>query len=201
MDFDNTTTGKKKKRRIKVWDVVLIVLLLFVAFNKHAKSVVLRGMMSIGLFRPSIPDGVPPQTATLSDFVYKNERGESMSTNALRGKVIFINFWASWCPPCLAEMPSLQKLYDKHKGDSNVVFLFINEDSNRREGSDYLRKNGFTMPLFQASGSVSDIIYSGTLPTTAVVSSHGEVLLKHEGVGNFNTDKFDSWLNTLVSGE
>lgn len=201
MDTSKTTPGHTRKRRIKVWDVVLIALLLFVAINKDAKSVVLRGMMSIGLFRPSIPDEVPEQTVAMGDFTYINERGESMFTNALRGKVIFMNFWASWCPPCLAEMPSLQKLYDKYQSDSNVVFLFINEDDNREAGLNYLRKHNFTMPLLQTSGAAPEIIYSGTLPTTTVISKNGEVLLKHEGVGNFNTDKFEAWFSSLSAGK
>ncbi len=187
-----------KKRRIKIWDILLIGLLLFVAFNKHAKSYVIRGMMSIGLFRPDVPDTSAPTSATVAAFSFKDETGGLVSTDELKGKVVFVNFWASWCPPCLAEMPSLQRLYDRFKSDSNFVFLFINEDNNRDAGVDYLRTNNYTIPFLQSSGPVPDEVYSGTLPTTAVIGASGQLLMQHEGAGNFETNKFINWFGGLA---
>ncbi|WP_313261610.1 TlpA disulfide reductase family protein [Sphingobacterium sp.] len=66
-------------------------------------------------------------------FVLKNEfcdeKGNIQNTSSLRGKVVLISFWASWCPPCQAEFPSIETLYSKFKNNPDVFFLTINQDN------------------------------------------------------------------------
>ena len=121
-----------------------------------------------------------------------------METSDLKGKVVFINFWASWCPPCRAEMPSLDLLYKKLKDDNRFVFLFMNEDEDRNKAIRYLEKNNFKIPLYYRSGQISGEIFGGTLLTTVVINKEEEVVLKHEGMAEYNTEKFIRELKELL---
>ena len=97
---------------------------------------------------------------------------------------------ASWCPPCRAEMPSLNELYLKLKDDKDLVFLFINEDDDMAKGKEYLEKSQFEIPFFSQPGNISNEIFSGTLPTTVILNKEGNIVLRHQGMAGYNTDTF-----------
>ncbi|MGZ5253248.1 MAG: TlpA family protein disulfide reductase [Flavitalea sp.] len=181
----------KKPLRI-IGNVLFYGLLLLVLLNGDVKSWVLRQLVSVGIFSTSI-DKVSENKSALpkaAAFSYRNEKGETVSTESLKGKVVFINFWASWCPPCRAEMPSIYDLYNKFKNDERYVFIFMNEDEDKQKAVNYLKKEGFDMPIMTASGTISSELYSGTLPTTIVLNKKGEVAMKHEGMAKYSSGSF-----------
>ncbi len=184
-----------KKRGLSI---LLISFLIIIVFVPDAKSLLLQQLVSAGLFNAEIKkEGVNnlPQTAS---FSFTNSAGITVTTAGLKGKVVFINFWASWCPPCRAEMPSLDELYKKLQNDDRFVFLFINEDEDKSKAIKYLEKNHFTIPLYSRLGDVPNEIFSGTLPTTVVIDKDGKVVLKHEGLAGYNTDAFIRQLKDLL---
>lgn len=184
-----------KKRGLSV---LLISFLIIIVFVPDAKSFLLQQLVSVGLFKAEIKkNGVNnlPETAS---FSFTNSAGITTTTAGLKGNVVFINFWASWCPPCRAEMPSLELLYKKLQNDNRFVFLFINEDEDKSKAIKYLEKNHFTIPLYSRLGDVPNEIFSGTLPTTVVINKDGKVVLKHEGLAGYNTEAFIRQLKDLL---
>lgn len=181
-----------------VYNILFFGLLIFFIFNTDAKSWVLRQMISIGLFKPNIQKGGSKNEETPAAFSYQDENGNTISTNDLKGKVIFINFWATWCPPCRAEMPSLNEMYNKLKDDNRYVFLFINEDEDLSKATSYLQKNNFAMPLITRTGQIPPQVFSGTLPTTVVLNKEGKIVMKKEGLANYNNKDFLQQLEDLL---
>ena len=93
-----------------------------------AKSWVLQQLMRTGIFTAKMENKAPDvSTETAIDFNFENEQGSVQNTSSLRGKVVFINFWASWCPPCRQESPNLVKAYNKFK-DKNFTILGVSLD-------------------------------------------------------------------------
>lgn len=188
------------KQAKKSWLTILIYgLLAIVIFSPGAKSWVLQQVVSTGLLKADIKK--PSQDKGLQEaqpFLFMNVDGKTTSTADLKGKVVFINFWASWCPPCRAEMPDLQELYEKLKDDNRFVFLFINEDQDSNNGIQYLSKNQFSLPFYIRSGDVSRGLFSGSLPTTVVINKDGKIVLKHEGMAGYNSDNFIRQLKELL---
>lgn len=156
------------------------MLLLFFVFNTNAKSWLLQQLVSVGFFNAEIKEekGVKNSASQNVPFLFTDVNGKTLSTSDLKGKVVFVNFWATWCPPCLAEMPSLNALYNKLKEEKRFIFLFINEDEDQTKGEKYLQRNKFTIPLYIRSGSVPTDIFNGTLPTTIVLDKAGTVVFK-----------------------
>jgi thiol-disulfide isomerase/thioredoxin len=87
-------------------------------------------------------------------------------------------------------MPSLNALYNKLKDDDRFVFLFINEDENASKAKAYLQNNRYAFPFVTRAGNIPTEIFSGTLPTTVILNKEGNVVMKHEGLANYNADKF-----------
>lgn len=189
----------------KVWQYIrkngfTILMFVFIGIlfvSPDAKSFVLRQLLVTGFFNPSI-DKKSADTSSATDFNFVDESGNIQSTTSLRGKVVFINFWASWCPPCRAEFPSIEVLYTQFKDNPDMFFLTINEDSDLAKGRAYLDKEGFSVPLYTASGNVPSEIYSGSLPTTIVLDKDGKVRFHHTGFANYASGKFVKQIEELI---
>lgn len=184
----------------KVWNVVFFAGLIVFIFNTDAKAWVLRQLVSVGIFNAKMEKDAAAKSTSLdaASFSFSGVGGVVRSTTDLKGKVVFINFWATWCPPCRAEMPSLNALYNEFREDERFVFLFINEDDDLAKAQQYLKENGFNVPLVTRTGNVPAELYSGTLPTTLVLNKEGAVVLKHEGVAGYNTPRFKQQLRDLL---
>ena len=183
----------------KVWNYLFIGMLLLFLFNSSAKAWLLRQFLSVGLFSAEIKKEAiaTNQSAQTPAFSFTNENGSTFSTAGLKGKVVFVNFWATWCPPCRAEMPGLMELYNQFRNDDRFVFLFLNEDSDRAKANAYLQEKEYDLPLHTAAGNVPAEVYSGTLPTTVIINKEGMIVFKHEGLAKYNSDKFINQLRAL----
>lgn len=184
----------------KAGNFMFFGLLLLLLFNPSAKSWLLQQIMSVGVFNAEIKKDHPPVSAPAETVIFSflDEKGNKRSTADLKGKIVFINFWATWCPPCRAEMPSLNDLYNQFRSDDRFVFLFLNEDNDPAVAKRYLQNKGFNMPLMTGDGAVPKDVYSGTLPTTVVFNKKGEIVYKHEGLARYNTTEFIRQLKALL---
>ena len=95
-------------------------------------------------------------------------------------------------------MPSLNEMYNKLNDDDRYVFLFVNEDEDPAKATVYLQKNNFTMPVITRAGQISPQVFSGTLPTTVVLNKDGRIVMKKEGLANYNNDDFLKQLEDLL---
>lgn len=176
--------------------MVLIGVLLLFLLNPEAKVWLLRQLMWTGLYNADIGK-IDTVSKSSMAFSFRDETGKVSSTGDLKGKIVFINFWATWCPPRRAEMPSLDDLYQQFRGDERIVFLFINEESEVSKVKAYLAKNKYSIPYMSRVGSVPDEIFSGTLPTTVLLDRQGRIVYKREGLAKYNTTEFVNLLNSL----
>ena len=186
------------KRLIKrVFNYLLIGFLIFIIISPNGKAWVLRQFISVGLFKAEIKKDAAKDLHETQSFSFTDSKGNTNNTPMLEGKVVFINFWASWCPPCRAEMPSINELYKKLQGDTNFVFLSINEDDDKSKAAAYLENNHFSFPIYCSSGSVPEGVFSGTLPTTVIMNKQGNMVLNHKGLGGYDSDSFIRQLKEL----
>jgi len=185
-----------KKRGLTI--LLLAVVFIFL-FSPDAKSWLLQQLISTGLFNAKIKKEGSVKASQLQgvSFSLIDSKSHIVNTSDWEGKIIFINFWASWCPPCRAEMPSLNALYNQLKNDNQFVFLFVNEDQDSTTSSRYLQSNHFNIPLYKLIQEVPESIYSGTLPTTIVIDKNGHIVWRHEGMADYNTSDFMEQLKHL----
>lgn len=205
--LNNKEVSKKKPPANKsqyikknAFTILMIIAVGILIVSPDAKSFVLRQLMTTGLFNASIDKkdaGTASQVNTDFDFV--DEKGNVHNTSSLRGKVVFINFWASWCPPCRAEFPSIETLYTQFKENPDIFFLTINEDNDPAMGKAYLNKELFSIPMYQSNGNVPTEVFSGSLPTTVVLDKNGKIRLHHTGLANYASAKFVKQIEALIN--
>ena len=110
-------------------------------------------------------------------------------------KIIFINYWATWCPPCIAEMPDLQKLYDNYK--DSISFVFISNE-NPDKINLFLEKNKFTLPIYQQLTAAPKSLKHSSIPTTFIIDKAGNIIVHKTGVANWNSSSFYKKLDNLI---
>lgn len=191
----------KKKRNRKLLNIggniLFFGVLLILLFNPNAKAWLMQRLMDVGLFKPKIEKSLTNTTPEALSFTYRDAAGNNFNSENLKGKVVFINFWATWCPPCRAEMPSLEAMYQQFKDDDNYAFIFINEDEDISKAKNYLEVHNLTIPLMQSTSTFPSSLYSGTLPTTLLINKEGVVVMNHTGVGNYSSRNFIEELRSL----
>lgn len=135
-------------------------------------------------------------------FALKDFEGNSVSLASLKGKVVVVDFWATWCGPCIASMPGMKKAQDKYKGNPNVKFLFVDTwekvDNKLQNAKDFMTKKGydFHVLLDTEDNVVSDFKVSG-IPTKFIVDGKGNIRFKAVGFDG-NDDALVEELTTMI---
>ena len=180
--------------------IIFMAILAAIVLNPQLKSLVLRGLLQTGLFNPGIElpneksSGNLQKAATVT---FRSAAGENIDISAAEGKVVFLNFWATWCPPCIAEMPSIQKL--KNKFDSkDVVFVMVDVDNSLQKAEAFLRKQGYNFEVFSQTSSIPESLFKGALPTTVIINKEGEIVFHHEGMADYNSAAMEKLINDLL---
>jgi thiol-disulfide isomerase/thioredoxin len=143
-------------------------------------------VLSTGLFNPKqSSEETLPKNMDYSGALITSDNQQVLLED-FQGKTLFINIWASWCAPCRAEMPFIASLYEKVKEEENVQFLMISIDDEFEKGLKFIHQKDFNFPVFHAKYGLNSSLSSSVIPTTFIISPEGKILLKHEGMGNFD---------------
>jgi thiol-disulfide isomerase/thioredoxin len=187
------------KKRLKIKNLLnglFFSALLLLLLNSSAKALVIEGLMKIGLFQPNI--SLPAKSASVpGDISFLDDQGTIIKLSSLKGKVVFINFWATWCPPCIAELPSINKLHNQLSVNKNIVFLLVDADNDFKKSLPFMAKHNFKLPVYTAIGTVPENMLGNSIPATAVINKQGEMVFHHEGAADYSDPEFANYLVNL----
>lgn len=190
---------KKMLNRKNIFNAVIIFLFLALVFVPSAKAIVLEGLMKVGFFKPDT-DPVKGDEAVVKDLSgirFKDIKGNIVDLGDLRGKIIFLNFWATWCPPCLAEMPAVNQLHEKFKGDNDIVFILADADGNLIKSQKFMDRRKYSLPVYAIDSEIPDQLFQGSLPTTVVFDKQGRISYHASGAANYGDQKFIEFIDKL----
>ncbi len=194
-----TANARKKLFTLNnVLNVIYASAILLLLFNPAAKALLIRAFMSIGFFQPDVTlVNKPASPERLPAITFVNSEGNTLKFADLQGKVIFINFWATWCPPCLAEMPGINQLYNHFKSNPKVVFITVDVDQQLGRSGVFLKNHSWNLPLYQTAGSLPPALSSSSIPFTAIFNDHGNLVYRHEGTADYSSDKMVNFIKKL----
>lgn len=137
------------------------------------------------------------------DFNYnwqvKDLQGRRLEANDLKGKVLFLNMWATWCGPCREEMPSIEALYKDVTDSVNFVMLSIDKDNMFGKVKKMVKDQSFTFPVYTLAGPLPEQLNVPLIPTTFIVDRSGKIVYHFEGSANYDTKKFKTLLHSLAT--
>lgn len=122
---------------------------------------------------------------SVPDFTVYDPEGKTVKLSDFAGKPIVLNFWATWCYYCVAEMPEFEKMYDKYGDD--VVFLMVNATDNVEEtvesATDFYNERGYSFPIYFDKSNDACLAYNvSSLPMTVFITRDGEISYKQTGM-------------------
>jgi peroxiredoxin len=139
--------------------------------------------------------------APTPDFTLPGAEGNKLSLKDFRGKIVFLNFWATWCVPCREEMPAMEKLYQEFK-DKNFVVLAVNVKDRKQEALNFIKELRITYPIaIDPEGQVGLLYGAWGLPTTYLIGPKGEGLARAWGPAEWYGPAARTLIKDLVDGK
>ena len=125
----------------------------------------------------------------LPAFSVQDASGNKINLQLLKGKKVFVNLWASWCPPCKAEMPSIAALYNK-LDKNKIVFVLLSVDEKFQSSLDFMNKNNLNLPVYFPTQPLPDLFNTGGIPVTFIFNEKGELIKQNNGVEDYDTIEY-----------
>lgn len=197
-------TGTVRFRRELIeWGLLILIPVVLYVTGLHTE--VLGRMQQVllwtGIFQPDTELPVSGRQPAGYDLELKALDGRSTSLQEFRGNVIFLNYWATWCPPCIAEMPNIQALYEEVGHRDGLAFVMVSLDEDRKKAETFIERKGFTFPVYFPEGRRPASLQSGIIPTTFVIGADGNIITKREGMAQYHTGRFREFLERLMTAE
>jgi thiol-disulfide isomerase/thioredoxin len=188
---------------VKPWAIFIgIFFLLKVTGLGRDISMLTQGaLMKAGVMDVQPEDAPSGSQAFDYNFMLRDLEGNKIKMSDLKGKVIFLNLWATWCGPCRVEMPSIQHLYNSvDKEKVAFVILSLDQENQHKKVVQYIRDKEFTFPVYQPASPLPKLLRVNTIPTTFIIAPDGKVKTKKTGMANYDTEEMREFLRTLSGG-
>ena len=183
-----------KKSQIKNLIFVAIIALMIIPQTRKPIQVFLQ--KGLAMISPSVIKENKRELVDNYNWQLQEIDGNSVNFNTSKNKVVLINFWATWCPPCIAEMPSLHKLYDDY--ENTVDFYFVsNEEIDVL--NEFLGKNNYSFKVHVPKTKYPDTFDVSSIPRTFLIDKNGNIVIDKTGAANWNSEKVRSQIDVLLA--
>ncbi len=184
-----------KLRRSQIQNMLLLVLVVVLLFTPVGTKLKVQ-LNRLLAFSPSLVSQEDRAKVSTYHWSLKGMDDKLFEFKEAQDKVILLNFWATWCPPCIAEMPSMQELYNSY-GD-RVVFLFVSEEPAEKI-QEFMDKHQYDFPVYQSISAPPQIFGHESIPQTYLIDQAGEIIIDKSGAADWNSDKVHQILDKLLN--
>ena len=184
-----------KRRKPSISNIIFVILLVLMFIPQTRKPIQVTFNKVLAQFSPSVNSEEDQVQIAYYNWDLYDEAGNVVRFGKFKDQVVLINFWATWCPPCIAEMGSLQELYDEYNG--KVAFLFVTAD-DREAIAAFKEKKGYTFPVYYSRSKPPSEILSESLPTTYLIDKQGKIVIDKKGAANWSSDAVKETIDGLL---
>ncbi len=184
-----------KKRKFKITDILFVVFIALLLIPQTRKPIqVGLNKLKVLVWSPTVKD-VEGKILRPFDYTVKDLNNELQSIPIGQGKVTFISYWATWCPPCLAELPSIQDVYTDYGDKVNFVLL---TEEDRDVVQRFLVKKGYELPVYFPQMNTPELLRSRSIPTNYLIDAQGKIRVRETGAADWNSEKVRTLLDSLL---
>lgn len=187
----------KIKSKFKPSDILFVVFIILLIVPQTRKPIqVAVNKLKVLVWSPSTKAAEDQVQLSPFDYQVLTLEGAPKTIGIGKGKVTFISYWATWCAPCLAELPSIEKLYADYGEQLNFVLL-TNEQPETVKA--FLQKKPYTLPIFTPRMAPPALLLDNSIPTNYLIGQTGKIISKETGAADWNSEKVRAVLEELLS--
>ena len=184
-----------KANKFKRNNIILLIIIALLIIPQTRKPIQIVLYKGLAMFGPSIESDKDREVITFESWKLRSLEGQTKDFKDAEGKVVFLNFWATWCPPCIAEMPSLQLLYNDYK--DKIEFVLIS-DEDPEAIKKFLNEKGYDFTIYNAVQAYPEAFNIRSIPRTFLIGKNGQVVIDKKGAANWNSDKVRAQIDALL---
>ncbi|OEJ98826.1 thiol-disulfide oxidoreductase [Flavivirga aquatica] len=184
---------KVSKSKIKNIIFLIVIGLLIVPQTRRPIQILLH--KGLALFSPSTINESEQITVTNYDWKLKDENDVVLNFEETKERVVLINFWATWCPPCIAEMSSMQELYNDYK--NKIEFIFVSSETHAVINQ-FLMDNNYTFNVYNPITNYPEAFNITSIPRTFLIDKKGNIVIDKNGSANWNSDMVRKTIDGLL---
>lgn len=183
-------------KKPKVSNIIIVIIFLLIIIPQTRQPIQVFLHKGLAMFSPSEISESDRERLNNYNWKLQSLDGFNYDFKEAEGKVILINFWATWCPPCIAEMPSIQKLYNDY-GDKIELLLVSQEEESIIEK--FLNKHDYTFKIHRPISDIPQELKTRSIPRTFVIDKDGNIIMDKTGAANWNSEMVRSTLDRLLA--
>lgn len=188
----------RSKSPFRITTDMLFYLLILSLLIPFSRKFVATGMNKLIMHRPAIIREASQVSLEEGDYEWtlSDLDGKAVSFSEFREKVVFLSIWATWCPPCRAEMPNIQHLFEQY---GNRVSFVLASQEEPETILRYLQDNGYTMPVYRLKQNPPAKLSTSSIPTTFLIAPGGQIHVRKTGAARWDGKFFTAYLDDLLS--
>jgi len=186
---------RRKKTVLGIVFDLLFTALLVAMIIPSSRKVVQSTIIRYSMFQPRETKDVSYIGKHDLEWEIEDLNGHIVELSEFEGQILFINFWATWCPPCIAEMPSIQRLYDEYEG--KMAFILVSQES-RDILKKFVKKKGYTFPVYVIRSQQPEVFASRSIPASFLISPEGQILMKKQGAARWDGKKVKALIDKII---
>jgi thiol-disulfide isomerase/thioredoxin len=178
------------------WANILLIIMLSLVLIPKTGTPIKVFVQRILAMSPAITKTEERNIVTEYQWPLQTLEGDWKDFSESKGRVVLLNFWATWCPPCIAELPSLQSLYDRF--GEQVDFYLVTAEAPEKVRR-FLQKKGYHLPVYVQTVRAPQGIDAEALPTTYLISKNGSVVIRETGAARWDSPEVLEILSSLLN--
>ncbi|TXG39215.1 TlpA family protein disulfide reductase [Seonamhaeicola maritimus] len=183
-------------KKPKVTDIIFLIVVAVLIIPKTRKPIqVFVNKAVAAVISPSKIQEEKQEAISTYDWRLKDSQGKNFNFEQTKGKIVLVNFWATWCPPCIAEMPSLQELYNDYQ--DKIEFVFVSSEPFKDINS-FIEKNKYNFKVYKPVSNYNEIFKVNGIPRTFLIDKKGKIVIDKTGAANWNSEKVRNTINELI---
>ncbi|MFZ9004174.1 MAG: TlpA family protein disulfide reductase [Robiginitalea sp.] len=192
--------GSRSFRNNLIFLIVLGVVLYATGYHVRIYSGLRNRLIRTGIIAPKSLAAIDFESLQVSPgdmagLGLIDEEGRHVTLGSFEDEILLVNVWASWCPPCVAEMPGLNALYESEK--ENVGFVLITWDKTMEAAQNYRDRKGYSFSIYKTAGQVPESLRARSIPTTFILDKNENTLYRYAGMIAFDDPEMKDFLQSL----
>ncbi len=188
--------SRKSKFSLAV-DLIIVLLAVFIMIPQTRKSTIALVLKpTVFVYQPSLLKQPIPLFTSSLDWHLRTLGGDTCTLADFAGKPTIINYWASWCAPCLAEMGQFRSLYADYADKVNFVFV---TNEKRTDVAKFVKRKNLNLPVYLPIKKYPEQLSTSTLPVTFLIDAEGNILMRKSGMAQWNGQKMRTILDAMIT--